>query len=61
MLTMYIKARNFVEGVRDENGQDLVEYALLAAVIVAVGAATLPDIGTKVASIFTAVKTAIGA
>ena len=58
MLNLCNNTRSFL---RDESGQDLIEYALLAALIVAVGATVIPAIGTKVASTFTAVKTALGA
>ena len=46
--------------VRNEEGQDLLEYALLVALIalVAVGAVTLA--GTNVSTIFNRIATAIG-
>ncbi len=52
---------NFVKSlVRNEEGQDLLEYALLVALIalVAVGAVTLA--GTNVSTIFTRIANAIG-
>jgi pilus assembly protein Flp/PilA len=52
---------NFVKSfVRNEEGQDLLEYALLVALIalVAVGAVTLA--GTNVSTIFNNIAAAIG-
>jgi pilus assembly protein Flp/PilA len=38
---------------QDEQGQDLVEYALLLVLIALVAASTVTTLGTKVASVFT--------
>jgi pilus assembly protein Flp/PilA len=46
--------------VRDEQGQDMIEYALLAAFISIVAVALLQTIGTDVRSIYTSVDTATG-
>jgi pilus assembly protein Flp/PilA len=42
--------------VRDEEGQDLIEYALLVALISLVCVVALTDAGTQVNNIFTAIK-----
>jgi pilus assembly protein Flp/PilA len=47
--------------VREESGQDLIEYGLLVGVVTAVSAATVTAIGTKVKGWFDALKTAINA
>ena len=44
--------------VREEEGQDIIEYALLAAFISISGYAILQSIGTQVNSIYTTVQTA---
>jgi len=44
--------------VREEEGQDIIEYALLAAFISISGYAILSSIGTQVNSIYTKVQTA---
>jgi Flp pilus assembly pilin Flp len=44
----------------DESGQDIAEYALLLAVILAIVAGTVTAIGTRANTIFTDVKTALG-
>ena len=41
---------------RDESGQDLIEYALLVALISLVCVVALTDAGTQVNNIFTAIK-----
>ena len=38
--------------IHDESGQDLIEYALLAAFIAIVTIATLRTLGTKVAAFY---------
>ena len=42
--------------VRDEEGQDLIEYALLVALISLVCVVALTDAGTEVNKIFVAIK-----
>ncbi len=42
--------------VREEEGQDLIEYALLAGLIIVVAVAVLTGIGTDVNTIFTHVQ-----
>ena len=48
----------FVRFVREEEGQDIIEYALLAAFISIVAWTVLGTIGTQVTSIYTKVGTA---
>jgi Flp pilus assembly pilin Flp len=62
MLSLYVKVRTVLESLRrDEDGQDLVEYALMVGIIATGLAAILPPIGVKVGAIFTALKTELGA
>jgi pilus assembly protein Flp/PilA len=54
LLKMYIK---FQDLMHNDEGQDLVEYALVIA-IVAIGAVTvLPALSTKINSVFTTITT----
>lgn len=41
---------------RDEEGQDLVEYALLAALIALIAVAAFPPVGNAIKSIFSKVN-----
>jgi pilus assembly protein Flp/PilA len=50
-LTKYVNAF-----VRDEEGQDLIEYALLVALISLVCVVALTDAGKQVNNIFTSIK-----
>jgi pilus assembly protein Flp/PilA len=43
--------------IREEEGQDVIEYALLAAFISIVAATIIQTIGTDVTTIYTNVKT----
>ena len=45
----------FVRFVREEKGQDLIEYALLAALIALVGTVTAGAVGDAIALKFTAI------
>ena len=51
-----MKLVNITKFVRDEEGQDLIEYALLVALISLVCVVALTDAGTQVNNIFTAIK-----
>lgn len=44
---------------RQEDGQDLLEYALLVALIALVAVAAVTAAGTKVGTVFNAIATAI--
>ena len=46
--------------VRNEEGQDLLEYALLVALIALVAVAAVTTAGTNVSTIFNRIATAIG-
>lgn len=50
----------FARFVREEAGQDIIEYALLAAFISVVAYTILVTIGTDVTAIYTAVQGATG-
>jgi pilus assembly protein Flp/PilA len=45
--------------VRDDAGQDLLEYALLVALIALVAVAAVAAAGTQVSAIFTSIAAAI--
>ena len=44
---------------RDESGQDLIEYALIAALVALAAIATLKTLGQKLSSSFTSVSTSL--
>jgi Flp pilus assembly pilin Flp len=45
--------------IREDEGQDLIEYALLGGLITAGVAATILAIGTRVLALFSTLQTAI--
>ena len=60
MLRMYIGLQTWVASMRDrEEGQALVEYALILALIAVVIIVALTDLGTAVSNQLTAIGTAI--
>jgi Flp pilus assembly pilin Flp len=44
---------------KEEEGQDLLEYALLIVLVVLVAAASISPLGTSIAAIYTAANTCI--
>jgi pilus assembly protein Flp/PilA len=60
MLRMYVGLQTWVASMRDrEEGQALVEYALILALIAVVSIVALTDLGTAVSNQLTAIGTAI--
>jgi pilus assembly protein Flp/PilA len=51
-------AKNFVN---DESGQDLIEYALVAAVVSLGAVATLRPLATEIGAVFSSVTTTLSA
>ncbi|WP_263378063.1 Flp family type IVb pilin [Granulicella paludicola] len=58
MKMLKMIAKNFVN---DESGQDLIEYALVAAVVSLGAVASLQPLATEVSSVFTSVTAALTA
>jgi pilus assembly protein Flp/PilA len=56
-MKLFNTVRNFV---RNEEGQDLIEYALLVALISLVCVAALTSAGSNVNTIFDKIKTKLG-
>jgi Flp pilus assembly pilin Flp len=50
----------FARFIRQDEGQDLIEFALLAGIITAVGIVVITPIAGQVALLFTTLCTAIG-
>jgi pilus assembly protein Flp/PilA len=50
----------FARLMKEEEGQDLIEYALLAALIAVVVALVLPNLATAITATFNKVITALG-
>ena len=45
--------------LKDESGQDLIEYALVASVIALGAVSTLQPLATEIGSVFTSIKTTL--
>lgn len=56
MLKLYIKTQNLLN---NEDGQDLIEYALLASLLAVAAVAFLNPLATAVNNAFTSATTAI--
>jgi pilus assembly protein Flp/PilA len=44
---------------KDQQGQDLVEYALIAALLALAAVATMPTLGTSINAVFTKITTTL--
>lgn len=56
-LQLYIRAKTIIESLKDESGQDLIEYALVVALIALAATAGMKDIATNINSAFSALGT----
>jgi pilus assembly protein Flp/PilA len=60
MNTMFLKLYLKLQDLKDrEEGQTMVEYGLLAAIISLAAISVLPNIGTKLLNIFTSINSAL--
>jgi len=57
ILKLYVK---FQELKNNEEGQDMVEYALVVALIALAATAAMQGVGTALTNKFTAISTSIG-
>ena len=57
MLELYLRIRNWLEA---EEGQDLIEYALLIVLIAIVVALVLPTVANAITAVFNDIITALG-
>jgi pilus assembly protein Flp/PilA len=53
MINKYYRV--LVNLMQDESGQDLVEYALLAALVALAAATAIGKVGSEISSVFTSV------
>lgn len=53
MLKLYARIRTALDVFRDEQGQDLIEYALLGALIAVACVASMGTLANKVTTVFT--------
>ena len=59
-LKLWINRRQILSGlIRDESGQDLIEYALVAAIIALGATAAMTTIATDIKGVFTKIGTTL--
>ena len=59
LLKMYVKAQNLKDLLKSDEGQDLVEYALLVALISLAAITTVGEIAKQIESIFESISTSL--
>ena len=56
-LKLYVRGQALREEMLDESGQDLIEYALVVAIIALAATAGMSGVATKISSAFTNIGT----
>jgi Flp pilus assembly pilin Flp len=59
MTKLYTKTRTMLESLKDEGGQDLIEYCIVAAVVVAAAVAASPSLQSAITAAVGKLTTAI--
>ncbi len=61
MLKLKIWADNKVQVLKDEHGQDLIEYALMAGFVAVAAGAIMPGVARSISTIFSKVASVMSA
>jgi pilus assembly protein Flp/PilA len=61
MLALYVKHLSALKSMKDERGQDLVEYALLAALISVACISAMGNVATAINAVFAFIVTTLDA
>ncbi len=61
LLKLYVKAQALCEAVKNEEGQDLIEYALLGCVVAAAIVAIAGPLQTSISTAFSKLTSSINA
>jgi pilus assembly protein Flp/PilA len=61
MLPLYLKIQSALQTMRDERGQDLIEYALLAALISIACITMMGKVATAISTVFSQVVSSLNA
>jgi len=57
ILNLYVKARRAAHGLTGDRGQDLIEYALVAALISLAATVSMSSVATAIGTAFTKIST----
>jgi pilus assembly protein Flp/PilA len=61
MLRLYVNLQSALQALREERGQDLVEYALLAALISVACITMMSKVATGISTVFSRVVSSLNA
>jgi pilus assembly protein Flp/PilA len=59
MLKLYTKMQTALASLKDERGQDLIEYALLGALLAVACTAGIKSVATAVEGVFTSIVSSL--
>jgi pilus assembly protein Flp/PilA len=59
-LNLYVKAQMLRNAAKDENGQDLIEYALVVALVAFAATAGMTSLATGINTAFSQIATTLG-
>jgi len=57
MYTLFVRMQNLMENLKEEHGQDLIEYALVVAMIAFAATAGMTSVATSINTAFGAIGT----
>jgi pilus assembly protein Flp/PilA len=60
-MKLYIKTQNLLQSLKDESGQDMIEYALVLGIIAVGAVASLSTIAGNVTTAYAALSTSLAA
>ena len=61
MLVLYVKLQTVLKSLKDEQGQDLIEYALIGALIAVACTAAMGTLATAIVGEFSSISVALSA
>lgn len=61
LLKLYLKAQTMRDALKDESGQDLIEYALIVALVAFAATAGMTSLATGINTAFTNIANTLGA
>ena len=59
MLKLYVKTQNLLQSLKDESGQDMIEYAIMLGIIAVGVVGSITAVGTYVTGKWTALAAAL--
>ena len=59
MMALTLRAAIWADMWKDQQGQDLIEYALMAGFVAVAAGAIMPDVATSISTIFSKIRSVL--